>query len=254
MGELKKVRAGESWRPDAKAHNAFVDAAQYVQRLQQSQAGNPVRGLWSGDIVQVKNMSGADRDRFDVLSTLVHWSPSGILAGQKPSFDLGRFQTGPVFVCDLPVQSQYNQIVILLEPIKSTKIGAAMIGGICPVQVSFDYATQPYADAKLGDASALQGGEGGSAQILWKESGTGVLWAIVRIGRSCYPTLFGTLDGALSAGGSAIMTEPAYGRKITVYDHLLKAGQSLPTGSTVIAQWSTWYLHWYALAATGSLS
>jgi len=253
MGELKKVRAGESWRPDAKAHNAFVDAAQYVQRLQQTQAGNPVRGLWSGDVVQVKNMSGADRDRFDVLE-IANVFPT-------PAANLGGFKAGRVFYGYVP--GNVNNVVVLLEPIKSGKIGAALVSGICPVKVSFAYQDQPYADYKDGDPTALLGGEGGVAKVLWKENGTGVLWAVVRLGSPSYPTLFGQLDSPLyntpynfpPSVKMSIWTRTGYtGRKVDVSGLFVAYGQNVHVGPWVAADWFIGENAWVVTMVEGSMS
>jgi len=57
-----------------------------------------------------------------------------------------------------------------------------MAGGVVQVQIDVTDANHGYADVKASDNTKLASGASGSAVILWKESGTGTKWAIIRIG------------------------------------------------------------------------
>ena len=69
MGDaLRKVKPGDPLAIPAEAFNAFIDAARDVQsrRLAQRQGAQPAQDPGT-TVVLVRNDSGADRDRFDVL-------------------------------------------------------------------------------------------------------------------------------------------------------------------------------------------
>ena len=78
---------------------------------------------------------------------------------------------------------------MLSEPVRSNEIGRAYIAGVTPVRVNVIDANHTRADVEDGDATRLRsspgGGSGsGGAQILWKEDGTGEVWALVVLGAS----------------------------------------------------------------------
>ena len=58
---------------------------------------------------------------------------------------------------------------------------AALIG-VVPTQIDVTDEDHDYAVAKASDSTQLSSATGGTAQILWKESGTGTKWAVVRLG------------------------------------------------------------------------
>jgi len=126
-------------------------------------------------IIQVKNSSGADRNQCEVLGIDV---PNTL-----PTDDLPTFQGGVSVNAVTPVAANHTaKFAILLEPIKAGAIGLACAAGVAPVQVNVVSATDTYADVNDGTATSLRSGSSGAARILWKDSGTGIKWAIVRIG------------------------------------------------------------------------
>ena len=74
-----------------------------------------------------------------------------------------------------------GNFVILLEP-AAGEIGRACISGVCPVRVDVNDEDDQFADVKDGEATMLESAPTGSARIIWKESGTGTKWAVVRLG------------------------------------------------------------------------
>jgi len=64
---LKKVRSGDSLVIPAETFNAFVDTALAFKRQQRGVAREPQREQRQTGIILVRNESGADRARFDVL-------------------------------------------------------------------------------------------------------------------------------------------------------------------------------------------
>jgi len=82
------------------------------------------------------------------------------------------------------VDAHRGRFAVLLEPIPAGSLGLATVAGLCHVQVDVSDEGQVWADVKDADAASLESGETGTARILWKESGTGVVWAVVLLGAS----------------------------------------------------------------------
>lgn len=169
---LSKVRTGERLHIPAAAYNAFVDAAR-VHQGGLVNGGGPIPGVMPGQLVLVKNNSGADRARFNVL---------GI---DEVLFDdgdnLAEFQNHPALVCSTPdTDDHIGRFVVLAEPIRSGKIGRAYIDGICPVKIHINNMAHLYADIIDAQAGYLGSADHGAAQILWWNDDAAQVWAIVR--------------------------------------------------------------------------
>ena len=195
--QLGKVRSGDPLKIPAGTFNTFVDSARdYLQR-QQGTGGRPTQAFRQTGIVPVKNGSGTDRGRFGVLGidgpiftpteSLETFTNTVALKGITPS-----------------TASHAGKFVILLEPVADGEIGMGCVAGVCPAVVNVTDASHEYADI-IDGATILTSCRSGAAKILWRESGTGLKWAIVRIGVSLPGALFPalvTVDGG-SAGGPA---------------------------------------------------
>lgn len=176
--QLERLKAGQ--RLDgipARAWNAFVDAAEYVQALQSGLGGSTRRPARQSTIVKVKNNSGTDRDRFDVLG-IDDWFPS-------PSQNANQFKTGPVLHGVTPDADVHRgKFAILLEPAPAGKIVSGCVAGVCTAKVDVPSETElmTHADVKDGNAGSLLAEYYGSAKILKIQSGTGIRWAQVHLG------------------------------------------------------------------------
>ena len=127
-------------------------------------------------IVRLRNDSGANRARWDILGV------SGVVF--DPADNLQGFQSEQTLTGVTPDATTHKgKFVILLEPILSGKVGLAVAAGVCPVHVDVSDAGHAFADA-ASSAANLASGTSGVATILWKASGTGVVWAVVRLGGS----------------------------------------------------------------------
>ena len=174
MGDVfRKVKSGDPLRIPAETFNAFVDAAQDFRNRQNAQ-GVETKGSAQGNtVVLVKNASGSDQERFAVL---------GVAAPViSPSANLPEFKNRVVLSCVTPSDDHRGRFVVLAEPIKSGNMGRAVAAGVTPVKVSVQNSADDSADVFSGQTGHLKSGEG-AASILWKESGTGIVWAVVRIG------------------------------------------------------------------------
>lgn len=175
MGDpLKKVRPGQPMDIPAATHNAMIDAARAHKAQAQGARGKPPPPRASG-ILPVKNSSGSDRDRFDVLGI------DEMIYNHADNAD--EFKNNPAILGDVPgIPGHAGKFVILLEPIPNQRIGRGLVIGVSPVQVNVVNANDTHADVADGEMAHLESGTSGPAMILWKESGTGVKWALVKLG------------------------------------------------------------------------
>ncbi len=177
MTRLSHVKPGQSFKPNAPAHNAFVDAAQYVEALKARGGTTPGRDNWQSSIIQVKNTTESDLARFSILGI----DPDNVFP--TPTDNLGGFQAGPLLYGETPEEeTHFGSFVVLLEPAPADGIVAACVSGMCVCKVNITDENATRADVKDDDEVCLDGTGVGAAQILWRESGTGVVWAVVRIG------------------------------------------------------------------------
>ena len=68
MGDpFKKVQRGEPLRIPAETFNTFIDAAKDFRQRTQNRGQSSLANFADSGIVLVKNASGGDRDRYDIL-------------------------------------------------------------------------------------------------------------------------------------------------------------------------------------------
>ncbi len=200
---LKKVQRGAPLVIPANTYNAFVDAAQDFQRrkLSQQSTGTPT-GRHNG-IILIRNDSGADRDRFDVLGV------SGPVF--DPATDPEAFKNYPAMTGVTPTEDDHRgKFVVLLEPVPTGKLARAVAAGVVPARVDMPDEDYPYrlADITDGSAANLTATKIGSAAILWREGGIGVQWALARLANLPEPTLF-PVNLTQTGGSQGTTTTPA---------------------------------------------
>lgn len=158
------------------AWSEVVSNIRKIERIQKTGPNNVPSPLFADrTMVRVKNASGVKRNRFDVLGI----SDSLLDPAEVPSLFKSQIKLTGV----TPDASDHTgKFVILAQAIDANAVGWAWISGICVAHVDFDSEAQEYADIKDGDAGLLAGAGSGAAQVLWKESGTGPKWAVVRLG------------------------------------------------------------------------
>ena len=107
--QLLRLKAGQRIEGiPAATWNAFVDATQYVRKLQHGQVVNPLSNVPQTGIVRFKNASGQVRNRFDVLG-ISDVFPS-------PTDNLNAFKSGPVLHGVTPTAAYRGRFAVLLEP------------------------------------------------------------------------------------------------------------------------------------------
>jgi len=157
--------------------NTFVDTGEAFKRTLHSALVEEKRFDPQADIILVENGSGADRDRFDILGI-----EQPIIS---PTDNLDEFHR-QVAIKGITPNSAYHfgNFVILLEPLAAGSIGRGCVSGVCPVRLNVTDAAEDdyeFADVKDDDATQLQSAKVGSGRILYRESGTGTKWAVVRL-------------------------------------------------------------------------
>lgn len=199
---LRKVSEGEPFEPSARFHNATVDAIRAVRGMQSSGVVAPRFGYWQSGIVNVRNDSGTDRDQFDVLAI------SGLVF--DPTVDLDSFKSeGVLFKGVKPSIDSFTdhgmdgRFGVLMEPVASGEIASLAVDGVVRCQVNMDATWHFRADIQ-DDNTVLKSYPGGSCQILSVDrSGTGLKWAVVRLGVNPYVAYECVLDAQLNSGSSA---------------------------------------------------
>ncbi len=197
MGDtFKKVRDGEKLRIPARTYNAMIDAAaDYANR--KNNIDTDSKGLLH-NMVYVKNTTGSAVDRLNILGiTGTAIFPSAnqpvVFSGVVPS----------------SINHSDGRFVITAEPIANNSIGRAYATGCVPVQVYIYDQTHNFADILNNDKTKLKSTPSGQATILWKESGTGTKWSIIRFG-AAPPTNIRRAKLTTSAGTGNTITANLY--------------------------------------------
>ena len=176
---LRKVQAGQPLAIPASAYNAFVDAA-LDHRHRASRVGREARPAFrQASIVLVRNDSGADRERFDVLGVGVPVI--------DPADGADAFKERVALAGVVPVTGTHEGLfVVLAEPLASGAIGHAFAAGVCPARIDVPDGEGEWRCAEIagGAMANLVAHPQGSASILWRAGGTGVQWAVVRLGNA----------------------------------------------------------------------
>jgi hypothetical protein len=204
MGDtFKKVQSGDPLRIPAETFNTFVDAARDFKARRQSRTREPQFEFRQTGIIPVKNNSGTDCSRFEVLGI-----DQPIFT---PSDNLLSFQNQIAFVGVTPTEQDHlGRFVVLLEPLRDGMIGQACLSGVCPIRLNVLDEEHDWADIEDGETDSLKTGTGGSAFILWKEDTNGgyggygygygygyyggLRWALVRLSNLSDGDQWGTVE------------------------------------------------------------
>lgn len=178
MGDpLQHVQPRDPLKIPAQTFNIFCDAAEDFLKRRRGVSGQGVasRDLHQTGIVSIKNSSGADRDRFDVLGIV------GPLFSPTDAPDY--FKARVILDGTTPTTASHkSRFAVLLEPVAAGGIALGCVSGVCPAVLNVNTESHVWADVTNNDCAGLNSGLEGGAQILWKESGTGSKLAVVRIG------------------------------------------------------------------------
>lgn len=171
----RKVQPGDRLEFPALAWNAAIDAGRAFRAGQFDGGANGLTTTRSGVLISLINNSGSNLDRYGVLGLGDPlWTPYD---------NEDAFLRTVVFQGVQPaVPDHLGKFAIVLEPADDGRVARAWIGGCVTVRVDVLNDGHTYADVKDGSVSELRSAGYGSAQILWREGGTGSQWAVVRLG------------------------------------------------------------------------
>lgn len=214
--DFRHVHPNYQLKISAPTWNAILDSA---LAHRQGRLGNVGQGAaranhW-GNLVEIKNNSGSNVDRFGVLGI------DGPII--TPSTNLDEFKLRIYLSGTTPSSSSHKgKFVVCRDAIPDGDTGKAWIAGVCPAYVNINSTSDETCDVKDSNASQLDSTNGGSAQILWKDSGTGPLWCLIRFGTApigrkiwgnladplgeCDATVGGTITNANPPGLSGSVT------------------------------------------------
>jgi len=205
MGDtFRKVRDGEKLKIPARTYNAMVDAAQdFINRKSNvsSEAGNQL----PANMLYIKNDSGANVDRFNVLGI----AGSAILPSGS---DGSNFFRSVVFSGVTPLLPDHRggNFVVTAEPIANGSVGLGYISGVIQIKVYAPYAVLngTFADIAHNDVTQLAVTNSPSTTKIMFRHNTIVgpsgntYWAIVRLNYSENPIRRAVCKQAAGASNS----------------------------------------------------
>jgi hypothetical protein len=190
MGDpLQKVQRGDRLRIPAETFNTFIDAARDFRQRTQDRGQSSRTSFADSGVILVKNASGGDRDRYDILGIE---RPIILPADNLLSFTNQLAVVGVVPDPDKHV----GRFIVLLEPLRDGLIGRGLVSGVTPVRLNVLDPAHDWADIEPGETDSLRTDTAGSAFILWRDDAGsgyggygygygyygGLSWALVRIG------------------------------------------------------------------------
>jgi len=163
----------------AREWNAVVDSFARLD-VSSEPGGVAQSGDFNADVVLVANTTGRDLARF---------SPIGITISSTPVFNPTTAAAIPAYQAHRGMSAGVPQIAhsdgrlgVTLDAIGSNKYGRAIFSGVVPCKIDMVAAGHQFATAKASNTDELVSVQHGPFYILWRETGTGTRWAIVRLG------------------------------------------------------------------------
>jgi hypothetical protein len=208
MGDaFRKVRPGDPVSISAAAWNRVIDQVTTKPRFDSSTSPYPAINFQ----VRCRNSTSGDVARWGVLQiTGVLETPTGATGGATGSMDAGTmsFLAYPGIVGVTPTDTAGARYVVATQPIKAGEIGMAAIDGVVQVKLDVQSASDNFATVKSGSVEQMKTASSGDASVLWKETGTGVKWGLVRIGAgSGGGVKIGQITGTWAKGNSFTVWE-----------------------------------------------
>lgn len=196
-GLWDKVDSGDKIVISAQVWNAMLDAA-VANRMGDNPSPDGAPGSRSATVIRIRNDSGAAVARFGILGI------NGPIV--TPTNNLTEFKRTIALKGITPAAGTHEgKFAVLLEPLAKDKIGAAVISGGVPVQISGPIG--PFAEISDAVSGYLTPGDSGSARILYPpqdDVATDQRWAVIRIGEG----------GTVSGGGGGTV------QQVYVYVHI----------------------------------
>lgn len=194
---MAKVSAGDPLRISAREWNTLVEVGDaWRSGLLTAVGGGPTGAAFNGVIVPVKNDTGSTIDRFHAAAI------GDPLFSPTDSSQTFKNQIGGGLTGETMSSSYFGKFAVFQETVANGKIGRACIHGLTVAQITVNHADHDRVDVDTAGGSKLVSQFYGAGQILYKESGTGTKWAIIRIGEFVAPMMKAIADGTITAGSS----------------------------------------------------
>ncbi|MBE3133087.1 MAG: hypothetical protein IMZ55_06415 [Acidobacteria bacterium] len=233
----RNVQPGDAAPRGADALNAMLEVARAHRLGQLAGSQGPPEAVPSPGLIFVQ--LPASSGNLPALSVLALREP--IFAPDNEARQI-TFSTTVGFNVAVPAAADVGtgKFVISWAPIRDAELGQAWPAGVVPCHITVTDANHGFADVTADTTAFLTSGASGPAQILWKEAGTGLKWAVVRLGtKTSEPfTVKVEKDGGV-AGDDA--TECSY--TYTVKD---LSGNTLDTTVTPETPRLHYTAYWYA--------
>jgi hypothetical protein len=172
MNDFQHVRSGESVVIPAATYNAMLDAAQAHRnrKINLSPRGPSFDSLF----VFVENATDRFLERFDVVG----------LDGPSETKNLDAFCNKIAFRGVVPQEKHAQRFAVLQQDAAPGMIVRACVSGATIGKVKVEKAPKDMGGLSCGAVPNATGHLelGSGAAVLWIDSGTGIKWAIIRIG------------------------------------------------------------------------
>jgi hypothetical protein len=201
MTDIGKVSPGARVILSGSTFNTIADAVRRVTERQDG-SGAAVLARRQTGVLLVKNNSGGDVGRFGILGI-----DGPLWDISYPPEALASFKDQMALSGVSPMPEHTGRFVVAMAPIAAGAVGPAMASGVCPARVTVSDEAHAFADVAQGYTTHLASGATGSAALLWKEDGTGEVWAVVRLGNPSAAAQAASIAAkVLSASGSGVYT------------------------------------------------
>lgn len=207
---------------DSASWNEFAETSDYVKGLQHPVAkGEPVK-LARGNVVAAVKLDDA-HPSYSVLAITRSGSdePTQVQLGEPPAFETADPSEGDTFV----ITQQHGA---------TGQLVSATIQGITWAKVDIQDEADDTAGIDDGETAHLISGTDKPAKILWKESGTGVKWAVILIGGGAPAA-----PSSVATGFAMVAQDIPAMQSAFDYDDILTAP---PTGSMTQGEGMGWLM------------
>lgn len=222
---MAKVSAGDPLRISAREWNTLVEVGDaWRSGLLSAVDGGTGVSVPTGLVLPMKNSTGSVIDRFHAAAI------SGVLFSPTANADTFKNQIGGGLTAVAMSSSYFGKFCVFQETTANNLIGRAVIHGVTVTQITVNHADHDRVDVDTAGGSKLVSQFYGAGQILYKESGTGTKWAVIRIGEFVAPMMKAVADGSITAGssGTAVVQINGSGSEsITVYLNWMEQSQDV---------------------------
>lgn len=220
---MSVVSPGQRLRIPASEWNELQAVLAHHRGQRTSQDTDELRTLAGHGVIQIKNITAAKVNEFEVLGLD---EPVTTLAQNEAEFKYNLFWKATTPSTSTP---HYGKYVVLQEPAEPQGFARAIIHGITLVKLNITHASDSYCEIANNVTANLTTSALGSSRILWKSSGTGSSdkWGLIRLGETSGEILVKNVTGSAIAGGASgtatvysgtPLSETSTGQTLTVYN------------------------------------